>query len=445
MQKRIILAGAAALLASAAIAGGQFPGLPGLSSYGPLQGTETVPADTGLAGGAQPQTISVPLAAFGAAQNRIVGGDFATNLWQRGTTPLSAATPTTATMSADRWWAYSSANVVTISKQTAAADTIPAYGLGAALRVSRPSGTNTSEICVGQTLDKAAAAPLLGKTAVLSFHALAGAGLSAVANNNIAVHVAYFTAADSAASQSTIQFAGGNSQTFALGTTTGYTAAVAGISLPGGSLGTVSSGIATIPISTTWTRYAVYAPIPTATAAGTAVTALGVKICYTPTSGTGGSTEWFEIAGVQLEAKPSGVTIPSAFEHRSPALEAAIQRTYSYVIVESGTAVNYRAPCAMSTTSIANCVIQFPQTMRIVPAMAYANGFTASATVASSSVTACTSLATSSTLTGTAATQDGVLVQCGSAAGFGAAGTAGFLWDAGTGSPAGRISASAEP
>lgn len=299
-----------------------------------LTGSETVPTDMNYTGGAQPQSASIPVSLMGPINvkiNRLIGGDFATNLWQRGTTPVSAATPTTSVIGADRWAVYSSGNTVTVTKQTGATDTIPSLGLYASMRVNRPSGTNVTEICTGQILDKDAASSLIGNNGVFSVYALAGAGFgAAVTASSVQVTVAYWTAADSATPLA-------NTDTFMKGTITGYAAATGGVSP--GTTGTVASGIATIPISTTWTRYAVWARIPTATAAGTAITGVGVKVCYTPAAATtGGSTEWFEIEGAQLQAMPStvganqpnGVVGPSGFQRRDAATEALMQFRYTW-------------------------------------------------------------------------------------------------------------------
>lgn len=480
--RRLFAGGAALVAASAvAIAAGYFPGWPivGGAAYctsflmnpvtgaatttcngpqtpaGPIAptGVELIPADTQLTQGQSPATVLIPSTLVGshnARINRLIGGDFGTNLWQRGTTPISATTATTATMTADRWWAYSSANTMTISRQTGASDTIPTLGLYASMRVNRPSGTDVTEICVGQTLDKQAAAPLIGNNGVFSFYALAGSTF-APTGGLLTVKMAYFTAADSAASQGTIKFAGGNSQTFALATTTGYVNAVAANS-PSYATAAVASGVATVPITTTWTRYSVYASIPATNTAGTAVTAVGVSLCMTPAASTGASTDWFEFTGAQLQSMPStasavfsaGVTAPTAFERRNAAEEAVYQQYYSYVINESATAINVQGSCANSTTSIANCLIAFPVPMRIVPNAKYTAGFEACASTACSSATVCTALTTSAT-TAWIISQKQVIVDCASSAGFGAAGTASFLYDIGTGSATGVMSFSAEP
>jgi hypothetical protein len=341
-----------------------------------LTGSEIIPAD--YPGGAGPtQTVGIPTAllSYPNAINRLVGGDFNTNLWQRGTTPVSAATPSTAVMGADRWYAYSSTNTVTVSKQTAAADQQPSLGFYAAQRVSRPSTTTTTQICVGQVLDKQASAPLLGNNAVFSFWALASASFASISNGNLQVNVAYYTAADSATP-------GTNTGTFAAGTIAGYTAAIAGPSA-GTTVASVTNGVAQVPISTTWTRYSVYAPIPTVNASGTAVTGVGVSLCYTPTSGTGASTEWFEFNGAQLQAMPAdfapgftnappgnaqfpnGVISPTAFERRTPAVESLLQYYYSYGIQEANGTIFASGAC--SATNVDSIPLRFPVPMRTAP------------------------------------------------------------------------------
>ena len=87
----------------------------------------------------------------GAFKNILIGSDFGTNLWQRGTT-FTSLSPTTTTMTADRFGVYSSGNVTTITKDTAAADISPTLGINAAMKIVRPTGTNTTAICVGQVI-----------------------------------------------------------------------------------------------------------------------------------------------------------------------------------------------------------------------------------------------------------------------------------------------------
>lgn len=347
---------------------------------GPVADTDSllVPADTGLAGGAPPQTVVVPSGLLGSLNthvNRLIGGDFATNLWQRGTTPLSGASPTTATMAADRWFAISASNVMTITKQTpanTAADYLGNIGLNSLMRVARPSGTPTGSSCVGQILDTKASAEIIGKNAVFSFWGYAPITFSAT-NENVSVSIAYYTQADSAT-------AGTNTATFALSASgqvsgiTGYTAATAGTT--NGTTGTLASGVETIALSTTPTRYGVWAPIPAANAAGTAVTGVGVSICATPTATTTVSTDYFEIAGAQLQGMPfnattnlaNGLTGYTGFEFRPAALEATLQYAYSYVFNDGGTSGHGIFGTGWDiSTAAADVTIPFPAPMRETP------------------------------------------------------------------------------
>ena len=132
-----------------------------------LTGSELIPADTQLSGGASPQTVAIPTSLLGASTNRLIGGDMTTNLAQRlntakGVTALATLSPTAAVMTADRWWVIAPAAGVTVTiDSTAAIAVIPGLNNTKALRVARTTSGAAGEICVGQTLDKAASAPLI--------------------------------------------------------------------------------------------------------------------------------------------------------------------------------------------------------------------------------------------------------------------------------------------
>lgn len=349
--------GVVALCASLTVAqaAGLWPNFPqpgGSVLTAPPTGNETIPADTNLPNGENPATEVIPLGLLanlgGVGQkNLVIGGDFAKNTMLPAA--ISGATPSTAINGATHWYVYSSTNTVTATRQTGAADTIPSAGLLASYRVSRPSTTTATAICTGQVFDAQQMAPALGHTVVLSFWALAGAGLNAVALNQITPSIRYFTATDNATPFT-------NTGTYSLGTTTNLT--------------NVAPTTA-ITISTTWTRYSVSGFIPTATATGTVVTGGGVDFCYTPTSGTGGSTEWFEIAGVQLEAMQGTNTTPSQFEQRNIALEQSLQARYMQtgsLGAELNGAVYMAGNCQVSGTSLFPVV--FPTPLRVAPTAA---------------------------------------------------------------------------
>ena len=478
MLKKIFLAGAALVTTVAlAVGAGYFPGWPVVGGnstsqcvnnvngacvqYAPagpsvLNGNEMIPADTGLSSGQNPQTVLIPASLLAGGQNRLIGGDFTTNLWQRGTTPLSNALPASAEMTADRWWVISPTGTVDVLKTTpsaTAADYLGNLGFYNGLEVRRHTGTNTAGLtCIGQTLDSKQAAPLVGNNAVLSFYGYAPSTYTAT-SSNITVSIAYYTAADAAAAtQGTLQYTGPNSQAAASSTAalaggiTGYTAAIGGISVGGG---TVSSGVATISLSATPTRYAVYAPIPATNSAGTAITGVNVGICGAFEGATAVTTDFFELFAVQLEAKsgtasanlPNGVTSPSGFDKRLASLEAAYQYYYSYVLNES-TSNYFAATCGDSTASVANCNLPFPVAMRLPPSVKYTTGFSAFTTTAMSALAPCSAaaLATASIGTSTPSVSN-VMVIC-TASVVPAAGSVNFLVNNGT---TGVISASAEP
>jgi hypothetical protein len=433
-----------------------------------LTGSELIPADTGLAGGAAPQTVLIPSALLttttlnGSMTNRLIGGDMTTNPAQRlsttkGIASLATLSPTAAVITADRWWVIAPAAGVTVTMDsTAATAVIPGFNNTKALRLARTTSGAAGIMCVGQTLDQAAAAPLIGNNAVFSFWLSEGAGMSATAGN-FTVNVDYYTAADTAATQATLGFAGGNGSLAALGDVglisagpTNFTRAIAGFSP--GTTGTVAAGVATIQGSTTWTRYSVYAPIPVnAPGTTTPVTGVSVSICFAPAATTAITTDWIEVNGMQLEAKPStvtpnqpaGVISPSAFERRPAQVEAALAYYYWIYNFESQTLVSTVASCADVSVTVANCYYVFPVPMRLAPVMKFTTGFQLFTTTAYTTLGACTTLSASASLA-TVPSTVGALINC-TAGTVPAAGTANQLMTLGTASATGIIVASAEP
>jgi hypothetical protein len=487
MMMKKLLAGAAALalIAGAAWGAGQFQGYPivGAPAYcegvnvtgsqctvtvpaGPagLTGTELVPADTQLAAGANPQTVNIPssLLTYSTSVNRLIGGDFNTNPAQRlsttkGIASLATLSPTAAVITADRWWVIAPAAGVTVTiDSTAATAVIPGFNNTKALRLARTTSGAAGIACIGQTLDQAASLPLIGNNAVFSFWESQGAGNSA-AGGNFTVNVDYTSAADAVATQATLGFAGANGSLFALGDVgllsagpTNMTRAIAGFSP--GTTGTVAAGVATIAGSATWNRYSVYAPIPiNVPGTTTPVTSVSVSICTTFVATTAITTDWIEIEGAQLEAKPStptsvlpaGVTSPSAFERRTAAQEQALAYSYWYYNFENQTAIVPVAPCTDVSITVANCELQLPFPMRIIPIAKYTTGFQLFTTTAYSAVGACTTLSNSASYA-TVPSAQSVLMNC-TAGTVPAAGTANNLTTLGTSSATGIIVVSAEP
>lgn len=481
MRKKLLLGLAVASIASAAFAGGAFNGLPivgdpgnttclsfgnngvcnQFSPAGPnsLTGEELMPADTGLN---NPATVLVPSGLLGGSTNRLIGGDMTTNPAQRlsttkGIASVATLSPTAAVMTVDRWWTIAPAAGVTVTvDSTAATAVIPALNNTKALRLARTTSGAAGNMCIGQTLDAAASQPLIGNNAIFSFWESNGPAMSAT-SGNITVNVDYTSAADAAATQATLGFAGANGSLFALGDVgllsagpTNMTRAIAGFSNT--TNGSISAGVATISATTAWTRYAVYAPIPVnIPGTTTPVTSVSVSICFAPILTTAITTDWIEVNGMQLEAKsstvtalrPNGITSPSGFDRRLAAFEQVLAQYYWYYNFEDQAAIRTIATCENTSTTVANCLIPFPTTMRIAPVVKYTAGFQAFVQVAETSVGACTGLAASASYV-TVPSTTGALTAC-TATTVGAAGTANHLTTLGTSSATGIISASAEP
>lgn len=427
-----------------------------------LTGTELIPADSGLA---NPATVTIPSSLLGGATNRLIGGDMTTNLAQRlnstkGIAALAGISPTAAVMSADRWWVIAPAAGVTVTiDSTAATAVIPGLNNTKALRVARTSSGAAGIVCVGQTLDQAASLPLIGTNAIFSFYEFNGSTQSAT-NAAITVHVDYSSAADTAGTQATLGFAGGNGSKFALGdaaqagTPTNYTAAIAGVSP--GTTGTVASGVATIAASTTWTRYAVYAPIPVnVPGTTTPVTNVSVSVCWTPAATTAVTTDYIELNFMQLESKPStvtaslpaGVISPGGVDRRIATFEQDLQYQYLYFAYESQTLVAplpYTSCTTTTGTTAGVCNVGFPRAMRITPAISFTNGFQAFTSTAYTTLGALAGLAVYANTVTTVAAPTGFMMTM-TASTLPAVGTANFLMQLGTSSSTGIISASAEP
>lgn len=430
--KKYLLA-ATVLLAFGGIASAQVPVVPQVQSIGPNDLFQDIPnglpsAQSVYASGALLGNYS-PTLGGNNSENILIGGDATTNLFQRGTTGSSVTTSITYG-GPDRWAYWSgTSTAMTVSQDTTAAD-LPAAAYKAAFKMARTSGqTGVVQVCMMQEVETVNAYALQGQTAEIDFHAIAGSNFSA-ASSNLAVVLITGTGTDEGVSKAAFNFnaGGGGSSTWA---------------------GQVNTSVL-VPISTVNARYTVAVPVP-ATA-----TEVAVAICFTPV-GTAGTNDYVALAGIQLTrnsaltavAGTAGVALTNdarakSFNRRSQAWETTLQQRYYYQITESSTVIGLRATCGVSTSSVMNCLIPFPVTMRIAPTMSYATGFEASTTGASTAATACTSLATSTSLTGNAASNLNVLMTCASSAAFGAAGVVGYLWDVGTGSPTGAIKASSE-
>lgn len=311
----------------------------------PLTGNETIPADTNLLSGLNPASEAITtnqLAGYSFAQvgsggwrNGLVGGDFGTNLWQRGTT--SANITASLLYGADRWWGLSGTGTqFNQIKETAATDITVGYA--ASNRVQRTaSQTGILPVCVGQVLTSANSTRFQGKLTEFSFHALAGANFSA-ANSQVTATIATGTGADDSAAN------------FSTGSWAGY-AAVNG----------------TITVGTAWDRFSVVATVPNA------ATQIGVKICYTPV-GTAGTNDWFEFTGAQLDVNPAadakvasndGLAYNIAsFERRPQTVESMLQYAYFWRLAEPASAAALPATCQAVGATSNICNVFMPVTMR---------------------------------------------------------------------------------
>lgn len=393
---------------------------------GPSQytGNELLIANTQLPGGQQPQTVFLPTSVLaqrgeGSERNALIGGDFQTNLWQRGTTPLSAASPTTATYGPDRWAIYSSGNVATVVKDVTAADVLPSAGVNGIAKITRPSGTNTTSICIGQVLPAAESARFIGNEAVFSFYAEALAGYLQT-NSTIIATIGVYTAADSTTPNT-------NTDAFFKGTITGYTVlngttVTSSLVAPVLSNTTLSAGF---PITTSLVRYSVAAYVPpqvTVTGTLTNVTGIGVTICtgVYPAS-TGVATDGFAFGNAQLEASSAGTistfngtstvvaspnTIPGGFGRRTPGLEAAVEYTYTNpggLGTEVATAFYMAGGCQASAN--ANFAAVFDPPLRIAP-----TGATSTLTAGGYSIKTAAAVTAIGTITVVAPTKTGATI-----------------------------------
>lgn len=350
-----------------------------------LTGNELIPADTGLTGGASPQSVVIPLPMlgnyYGTPRNFLDNGALNitnTNGTSTVTCAVNAAIAVTG-MSADRWGCQ--ANVTSGAGRTAIVTSSPSppAGFTNSMKVFRTSGALTQPICVMQEVTTPQSIQLAGQVVTFSFNAAALAGLAA--DNNNLINAVVFTGT-------------GTDQ----GLTTAPTASPA--------ITPAWTGIATalnqsITLTTTFQRFAVQATIPTT------ATEIGVALCFTPTATGAGATDGFAFTGAQLERAPGA----TSFEFRSKSEELAKAQAFFYTIAE-GAATTVRAMCMASSTTLAICGLQFPVPMYSVPTMSYTNGFATATTTAGSTLGACNTLRTSTLVAGNAASVNGVMLDC---------------------------------
>ena len=351
-----------------------------------------------LAGSAVAQPATYVLQNF---HNVIDNGDFSFS--QRGAGPVANIT-TVPLYLHDRWAVVSGA--ATTATYSNANTGLPLPFTGAAQVQRNAAQTGVVKVCLAQEIPTNTFASLAGQAVTLSFWAKTGPNFSA-AGNILTGQVTTGTVADE-----------------------GLVKWVAGFT---GAVANIPAGIGNAVINANFARYQMVANIPANALEGV------VSLCFTPV-GTAAGADYFQATGIQLEHG----NVATPFEWQAPSAVVTRLQRYFFSIAESTTAATVRAQCVATTTSASNCRIVFPVVMRAVPTMSYTPGFLSSSTVASTAGFACAGLANADSVVAFSAATDGALLKCTSAALGPPAGTAGWLWDAGTGAAAGRINASAD-
>lgn len=251
-----------------------------------------------------------------AGKNAVLNS--AMNVWQRGTSFSSPATPS---YTADRWsYLNSGGGAFTISRQ-ATADSTNLPFIQYALRYQRNSGqTATNVVYLTQSMESINSIPYAGKTITFSFYARAGANYSA-ASSILGVNVSSGTGTDQNINSS---FTG---------------------------IATVISQNATL--TTTWQRFSYTGTV------SSAATQLGFYVNWTP-AGTAGANDYFEITGVQLEAAASATAYsPNTSTY---ALELAACQRY-YLQIATGNA-QILGNSYYDTATLLRGIYTMPVTMR---------------------------------------------------------------------------------
>jgi len=262
--------------------------------------------------------------------NLLIGGDFSTNPWQRGTTFTGIAT--TNTYTADRWFGYAGTGAaMTVSQSTG----IGLAGFTKAARVQRPgANTNTTAHRIAQIVESANTVPMQGQACSLSFYARAGADFSA-AGSALSIIVQTGTGTDE-----------GNA------------------ALVSGWTGAASPLSTTQALTTTWARYTFSVPV------GGTATELAVIFGFTPT-GTAATNDWFEVTGVQLEISP----LASSFERRLIGQELTLCQRYfetnygNGVVPGSAVAINSDTTEWVNPSSNFGATVHFSNRKRVTPAL----------------------------------------------------------------------------
>lgn len=356
--------GAALALAALALAGTVGPVQraisQGMVNFTALVGTEQISLNYPCV--VSCYVTSAQLAALGYSQvgnnpeNALVAGDATQNLFQRGTSVV-LATPAAVAYTADRWFAWGGTNTpVTVAQDL----TTPPPNYGGSYKVTKASGAGVVQVCVAQEIETVNSYRFQGQTAEFDVHLQALAGFSA-ASSNVAIYILTGTSTDE----------GSVNAAFSINAGGGGGAGWTGGAVLGGTTGYL------IPITTTWTRYTVAAPIPTT------ATEIAVAICYTPV-GTGGATDGFRFTGAQVvpnsalttAAGTAGARITTAglaksFLRRPQGTETGLQERYYWRIPEPAASIPVGFTGTYDTTTTCELSVQTPVQMRAAPTVAF--------------------------------------------------------------------------
>ena len=330
-------------------------------------------------------------------ENALIGGDATVNLFQRGTTGASVTTTVTYG-GPDRFAYWSGTNTaMTVSQDSTAGDLTTGHRY--AFKMARTAAqTGVVPVCMAQVVESANSYQFAGQTAELDFVAVAGSNFSAA--SGLTAYIVYGTGVDEGMTKLAYGLNGGG------GGSTGWT-------------GQANAVAGAVPLAASASgRFTVAGTVPST------ATEVAAVICYTPV-GTAGTNDYVALNDIQLVrntalapylAATSGVfpvndSRAKAYARRSLAQEALLQQRYYFQLTETST-IQSRGSCAATTTTVAQCVIQYPVPLRVAPTASFTAGFAVPTTTAGTTLGACTGLALSPTITGNAAGVTSTAVAC---------------------------------
>ena len=339
---------------------------------------------------------------------------------QRGTAAATCGTtsgPAVTAYGPDRWACDVNVSSGAGSLSVTTSSPTPPPGFINQANFYRTSGSLAQPQCVEQEVPTKTAVSLQGHNATFSVWM---AGLANMLAESTTVNMYIFTGTDTD---------GGLGASAIYGSAVGMTASPA---ITPAWTNISSSITAAQTISSTYARYSVTGPIPTAT------TEIAVALCWTPTTGgTSGTTDGFVFTGAQLTP---GLA-PAIYQFKTYQQELADSLAYYYRQIEPAAGV----PSGFTGTAVSTtvCYLQraFPVPMYGTPVFSHTGTFS------TSTWEVFTNSTTAITLTGTTAIQAGVgantpytaIIQTTSpaslTAGFGcelagAGGTSSIIWSA---------------